>query len=336
MTNEDINSISCCRIVESSMEDRLLDLKTMCQYYSTEESECDSSVMSTSSTYSNEEKQKSKKSKNKFLPKFIKSKEKVPSGSDIFNEKYDELTELLEQLRVKLVEIQQTSAKKVEAIVFRNDSSVQKADDVKREASELIREFHAKLTALSQLVAQNEFVAGNPSKKRLNKMLLTSIAEDFKELCEEFDDVQRQASDQYRRTVVHQLKVANPDLEIPEDQQPSELILSHLFSDNLTEEGLRLLNERHKQLRSVEQELIELHQIYIGIAELVEQQGEQLSNIDCYIDRTMASIDDANLSLRQVYKMKKKMRKKKVFIGTMIAGAFISLGAFLAGFIMKP
>lgn len=321
------------------MEDRLLDLKTMCKHYPSEESEHEVSMSSAMSEEesSQQSKKPQKKSKIKKLKqKFSKSKDQVPSGDDLFNEKYDELSEMLGKIRDNLVEIEQTSAKKLESIVFRNQSSIEQADRVKLETGELIREFHAKLMALTQLVSQNEFVAGGESKKRMKKMLLTSMSEDFKEIFEEFDEIQRQASDQYRRTIKHQIKIANPELEIPDDQQPSELLLSHLFSDNLTEEGLRLLNERHNQLRSVEQELIELHQIYIGIAELVDQQGEQLNNIECYIDRTMISVEDANLNLRQAYKMKKKMRKKKVFLGAVIAGAFVSLGAFLAGFIVKP
>ncbi len=40
------------------------------------------------------------------------------------------------------------------------------------------------------------------------------------------------------------------------------------------------IQERHKAVQSLEASLLELHQIFLDMAVLVEQQGELLNNID--------------------------------------------------------
>lgn len=278
----------------------------------------------------------------KLKSKFSKSKSNIPSqqydrsGDDIFNEKYEELTSILDKIRINLDDLEKESAKRVELIASNTKPTDDKLSQIKSDTNDLVQDFHVKLMALTHLVAKNEYVAGSDSKKRMKKLLLSSLSEDFKELFKDFEEIQNQAGEQYNRSIKYQLKVVDPDFTIPEDQQPSDMLLSYLLTDNLTEEGLRLLNERHKQLRSVEQELIELHQLCIGIAELVNQQSDNINSIECFVDRTRESLNEASVDLRKVYKHKKKIRKKKALLVAVIASSFISLGAVLAGLVMKP
>lgn len=279
----------------------------------------------------------------KLKSKFSKSRQDIDSttpyarsGDDIFNEKYEELTAILDKIRINLDDLEKESARRVESIAQNLKTPNEALSKLKTDTNDLVQDFHAKLMALSHLVAQNEYVAGNDSKKRMKKMLLSSLSGDFKELFEDFEEIQKQAGDQYNRSIKFQLNVIDPDITIPEDQQPSDMLLSYLLTDNLTEEGLRLINERHNQLRSVEQELIELNQLYIGIAELVNQQNENINNIECFVQRTNECLKESNVDLRKAYKHKKKVRKKKALLVAVIASSFISLGAVLAGLVMKP
>ena len=58
------------------------------------------------------------------------------------------------------------------------------------------------------------------------------------------------------------------------------------------------INERHEAVKELEKSLMELHQVFLDMAVLVEAQGEMLDNIEqqvsaCYAAWCAASMQDA-------------------------------------------
>lgn len=278
---------------------------------------------------------KSRKSKSKYSKKKKKCTKKAKISDDPFKDEYKSLCDMLELIREKLTELENQSACKIESIAKNKNFSDEKIMLLKSHITGAINKFHSKLIELNELVSNDEFGEENDSRKRMKKMLLSSLSMEFKELVKEFEENQKQACEQYNRIVKHQLKVINPDIKIPENKQPSDLILSELITDSLTEDGLKLLNERHLQLRSIEQELIEIQQMYIDIAELVQIQGERIESIDNYVDKTKIALDMAHKDLVKAYKHKKRIRKKKILLVSLVASAFISIGAIFSGVFIR-
>jgi t-SNARE complex subunit (syntaxin) len=60
----------------------------------------------------------------------------------------------------------------------------------------------------------------------------------------------------------------------------SEVISCKGFCDVQLMETLSEINERHEAVKELNKSLLELHQMFLDMAVLVEQQGVQLDNIE--------------------------------------------------------
>jgi hypothetical protein len=56
-------------------------------------------------------------------------------------------------------------------------------------------------------------------------------------------------------------------------------------------ETIREIQERHDSVKEIEKSLLELHQIFMDMAVLVEAQGEQLNNIEAQVNRSASYVE---------------------------------------------
>ncbi|KAI3677050.1 hypothetical protein L1987_86668 [Smallanthus sonchifolius] len=69
------------------------------------------------------------------------------------------------------------------------------------------------------------------------------------------------------------------------------------------------IQERHDAVTVIERNLKELHQVFMDMAVLVEQQGEQLDNIESHVNRANSFVTRAASQLNEARKKQKNTRK---------------------------
>jgi syntaxin 1B/2/3 len=62
-------------------------------------------------------------------------------------------------------------------------------------------------------------------------------------------------------------------------------------------ETIREIQERHDSVKDIEKSLLELHQIFMDMAVLVEAQGEQLNNIEAQVNRSASYVERGTTQL---------------------------------------
>ena len=110
----------------------------------------------------------------------------------------------------------------------------------------------------------------------------------------EFSDLRNRIQEEYREVVERRLrtitgeKVSEEEVERVIETGEAE----NLFQKALMEQGrgrvldvLAEIQERNKAVKDLEQSLLELHQIFLDMAVLVEAQGELLDNIQKQVRR---------------------------------------------------
>lgn len=82
-------------------------------------------------------------------------------------------------------------------------------------------------------------------------------------------------------------------------------------------ETIREIQERHDSVKQIEKNLLELHQIFMDMAVLVEAQGEQLNNIEAQVNRSASYVERGTTQLR-IAKSHQRSARKWTIIGIIL------------------
>jgi syntaxin 1B/2/3 len=69
------------------------------------------------------------------------------------------------------------------------------------------------------------------------------------------------------------------------------------------------IQERHRAVKGLEQSLMELHQIFLDMAVLVEAQGELLDNVERQVARSVEYVQSGTVALQDAKRLQKNTRK---------------------------
>lgn len=91
---------------------------------------------------------------------------------------------------------------------------------------------------------------------------------------------------------------------------------------------LEEIQERHDAAKEIEKKLLDLHQIYLDMAVLVEAQGELLDNIESQVTNAVDHVQTGTTALQNAKKLQRNSRKWTciAIIILLLIGAVIVLG----------
>lgn len=76
---------------------------------------------------------------------------------------------------------------------------------------------------------------------------------------------------------------------------------------------------KYQDVKTLEQSVAELHQMFLDFALLVEQQGELLNNIEHQVRQAADHVEEANKDVYQSIEIQKKIRKKQMYVKTSLS-----------------
>ncbi|KAK9133519.1 hypothetical protein Scep_013047 [Stephania cephalantha] len=171
-------------------------------------------------------------------------------------------------------------------------------------------------------------------KQRMGKDIdeVGKIARNIKLILDEIDkDVLRQnIQDEYREIVERRIFTVTGTK--PDDEMVDHLIETgnseEIFHKAIQETGkgqflppvilvpwvqvldtLKEIQERHDAVKEIEKKLLDLHQIFLDMAVLVEAQGDFLDNIEIQVTNAVEHVHSGNDALRTAKSLQKKSRK---------------------------
>ncbi|PWA95467.1 Syntaxin/epimorphin, conserved site-containing protein [Artemisia annua] len=104
-----------------------------------------------------------------------------------------------------------------------------------------------------------------------------------------------------------------PGTGVDRSRTATTLALRKKFKDKVTEfqvvDTLAEIQERHDAVIEVERKLLELQQIFMDLAILVDAQGEMLDNIETNVSSALDHVQSGNKALHNVKTLQKKSRK---------------------------
>ncbi|XP_019458480.1 PREDICTED: syntaxin-132-like [Lupinus angustifolius] len=153
-------------------------------------------------------------------------------------------------------------------------------------------------------------------RARMN--MTNALTKKFKDLMTEFQTLRQRIQDEYREVV--ERRVITVTGTRPDDETIDHLIETgngeQIFQQAILEAGrgqvvstVEEIQERHDAVKEIEKKLLDLHQIYLDMAVLVDAQGEILDNIESQVNNAVDHVQRGTSALQSAKKLQKNSRK---------------------------
>ncbi|KAG2310023.1 hypothetical protein Bca4012_024542 [Brassica carinata] len=145
-----------------------------------------------------------------------------------------------------------------------------------------------------------------------------SLKKKFKDKMAEFQVLRENIQQEYREVVDRRIYTVTG--ERADEDTIDELIETgnseQIFQKAIQEQGrgqvmdtLAEIQERHDAVRDLEKKLLDLQQIFLDMAVLVDAQGEMLDNIESQVSNAVDHVQSGNTALQRAKSLQKSSRK---------------------------
>nr|XP_023875999.1 syntaxin-132-like isoform X2 [Quercus suber]POE81760.1 hypothetical protein CFP56_19960 [Quercus suber] len=243
-------------------------------------------------------------------------------GMGAFNKQIQETEKQVEKLSGLLKQLKDaneeskavTKASAMKAIKMRMEKDID-------EVGKIARNVKGKLEAISKDNISNRQKPGcekgtGVDRARMN--MTNALMKKFKELMIEFQTLRQRIQDEYREVVERRVMTVTGTR--PDDETIDHLIETgnseQIFQKAMQEAGrgqvlntVEEIQERHDVVKEIEKKLLDLHQIYLDMAVLVEAQGEILDNIENQVTNAVDHVKSGTDALQSAKTLQRKSRK---------------------------
>ncbi|CAA0825101.1 Syntaxin-124 [Striga hermonthica] len=242
------------------------------------------------------------------LDKFFDDVESVKRDMSDVDRLYCRLQELNEESKTV------HSAATVKDLRSRMDADV--AQVLKR-----VKTIKSKLEALDRSNAAHRRVPGcgpGSSADRTRTSVVSGLGKKLKDTMDDFQGLRARMNAEYKETVERRYFTVTG--EKPDDELVESMISSgeseSFLQKAVEEQGkgrildtITEIQERHDAVKEIERNLVELHQIFLDMAALVEAQGQQLNDIESHVAHASSFVRRGTEQLQEAREYQKGSRK---------------------------
>ncbi|XP_072313752.1 syntaxin-11a [Eucyclogobius newberryi] len=206
-------------------------------------------------------------------------------------------------------------------------TSVRRFSSIKRDSNALGRDIKARGEAIYKRLE----LLGKSSKEleeqhgptsavvRMVRSQYVSLTREFHEAMSEYNEAEMVQRENCKTRIQRQAEIVGKDVTGGQIDEMMETGKWNVFSDNLLLEGkstrsaLNEIESRHKELLELEGRIRDIHELFLQMALLVEEQGCMLNNIEATVCATEHYVDNAKVKIGKAVKYKKNNPCKKLF-----------------------
>lgn len=238
----------------------------------------------------------------------------------VIKSEMDKIKQLLEKVKVANNESRTVHrAQAMKALRSRMDADI-------AQVTKIAKALKLKLEALDRANAESRRVRGSEEGSptdRTRTSITSTLRKKLKDLMGEFQVLRQQMMEEYKETVERRYYTVTGEhadddtIENIIETGNSETFLQKAIQEQgrgQVMETIREIQERHDAVKDIEKNLIELHQIFMDMATLVEAQGEQLNDIEQHVNRATSYVARGTTQLK-IAKDHQRNTRKWICIG---------------------
>ncbi|XP_072955895.1 syntaxin-132-like [Typha angustifolia] len=266
-------------------------------------------------------------------------------GMEDFFEQVREIEKLMDELSKSLQKLQEaneesksvTKASAMKGIKKRMEKDID-------EVGKIAREIKSKLEEMDKDNLINRQKPGCEKGTGIDRSRMSmtlALKKKLKEKMQKFQNLRQTIQDEYREVVERRVFTvigAKPNYEMIDrliETGNSEQIFQKAMQEmgrGQVIDALEEIQERHDAVKEIEKKLLELHQVFMDMAVLVEAQGEILDNIESQVSNAVNHVQSGNVALRTAKIIQKRSRKCLMIVSIIL----LLLAAVIVLSILKP
>ncbi|OQR89631.1 syntaxin [Thraustotheca clavata] len=179
------------------------------------------------------------------------------------------------------------------------------------------------------------------SEIRIRDNMSTTLTRKFMDTMKEYQKAQQKFKADMKNKVKRQVQIVKPDASEQEidmvmrSADPGAIYRSAILqgSAESIKEVYMNCHDKYQDVLKLEQSVAELHQMFLDLALLVEQQGEMLDQIEFQVKAASNYIESGNKEVTKAIQSQKSLRKKQCCL--LMFGLVIILVIVLAAGVFK-
>ncbi|XP_032075199.1 syntaxin-3 [Thamnophis elegans] len=235
----------------------------------------------------------------------------------------DEFFSEIEETRQNIDKVSKNveEAKKLYSIILSAPIPEPKTkDDLEQLTAEIKKTANAvrnKLKSMEQNIEQD--AARSSADLRIRKSQHSVLSRKFVEVMTKYNEAQVDFRERSKGRIQRQLEITGKNTtdeeleEMLESGNPS-IFTSGIMDSQISKQALSEIEGRHKDILRLENSIKELHDMFVDIAMLVENQGEIIDNIELNMMHTVDHIEKAREETKKALKYQSRARKKTIII----------------------
>lgn len=243
-------------------------------------------------------------------------------GMEDFFKQVKEIEKLMEKLNKQLQKLQDaheesksvTKASAMKAIKQRMEKDVD-------EVGKIARNIKQKLESLDADNVANRKKPGcekGTGVDRSRMTMTTTLKKKLKDRMSDFQTLRQMIQEEYREVVERRVFTVTGTKA---DEETIDRLIEtgdseQIFQKAIQEQGrgrimdtLAEIQERHDAVRDIEKKLLDLQQIFLDMAVLVESQGDMLDNIETQVSNAVDHVQSGTVALQKAKTLQRNSRK---------------------------
>uniref|UniRef100_A0A3Q2YFJ6 Syntaxin 19 n=1 Tax=Hippocampus comes TaxID=109280 RepID=A0A3Q2YFJ6_HIPCM len=221
--------------------------------------------------------------------------------------------QLLEKLSNLNQVLKFSQQQKMLVATMRRFSIMKKESSITRDIKLQAESIHRRLDKLSKQVQKTEEQQGPAAvTTRIQRSQHAAIYLKFQQVMRQYNEGLLTKQERCKHFIIRQLEVSGRDMT---EAEVNEMVATgkwEVFNENLlndvriTRSQLSEIEQRHKELLSLESNMNELRDLFMDIFMLVEEQGTRIEHIQTNVERTQDYVAASNEKFKLAARYKKK------------------------------
>ncbi|XP_036373264.1 syntaxin-3 [Megalops cyprinoides] len=254
----------------------------------------------------------------------------------------DEFFSQIEEIRISIDKIDENvvEVKKLYSVILSAPTPDQKIQDdleaVTNEIKKLANNARNKLKSIERNLETNEERVS--ADMRIRKSQHAVLARKFVEVMTKYNEAQVDFRERSKGRIQRQLEITG---KVTTDEELEEMLeggnaavfTAGIVDSGISKQALSEIEARHKDIVRLESSIKELHDMFVDIAMLVENQGGMIDRIESNMDQSVGFVERAVADTKKAVKFQAEARRKKMMIMLCCVILAIVLGSVIYSFL---
>ncbi|XP_062856268.1 syntaxin 3b isoform X4 [Trichomycterus rosablanca] len=236
----------------------------------------------------------------------------------------DDFFTQIEEIRTSIDKIDENVAevKKLYSVILSAPTSNQKTQDglesLTNDIKKMANNARNKLKSIERNLetGEQERVSAD---MRIRKSQHAILSRKFVDVMTKYNEAQVDFREKSKGRIQRQLEITG---RVTTDEELEEMLeggnaavfTAGIVDSGISKQALSEIESRHKDIQRLESSIKELHDMFVDIAMLVENQGDTVNNIEANVSKAVDHVEAAKVETKKAVRYQSKARKKIIIL----------------------